>query len=213
LRLLDAVTTRWADTVWPNGRPKLLTDLEVFHLRHRDQGWGSFLYYPGPRTAALIRLSQWCQRHRLRPLAYLLVMINDLTAGVWVGPRVRIGRGLFLGHSRGLVVNPNVVIGDFCSIAQQVTLGGPSTTVGHFAEINAGAIVISTETRPVRVGDFAVVGAGSVVTRDVPPFAVVVGVPARTLRQLSLEEWLSERPWYERWRADGTLEAYVAGAR
>jgi acetyltransferase-like isoleucine patch superfamily enzyme len=34
----------------------------------------------------------------------------------------------------------------------------------------------------VRIGDQAVVGAGSVVTRDIPPFAIAVGAPARVIR-------------------------------
>jgi UDP-2-acetamido-3-amino-2,3-dideoxy-glucuronate N-acetyltransferase len=49
------------------------------------------------------------------------------------------------------------------------------TTVGRRASIGTGAIVLGG----VRIGDGALVGAGAVVTRDVPPGATVVGSPAR----------------------------------
>lgn len=53
-----------------------------------------------------------------------------------------------------------------------------AAVIGHDVWLGAGAIVL----RGVTVGDGAVVGAGSVVTRDVPPYAVVAGAPAKVLR-------------------------------
>jgi UDP-2-acetamido-3-amino-2,3-dideoxy-glucuronate N-acetyltransferase len=51
------------------------------------------------------------------------------------------------------------------------------TTVEEGATIGAGAVLVA----PVRVGRFAMIGAGAVVTRDVPPHAVVAGNPARVV--------------------------------
>ncbi len=59
---------------------------------------------------------------------------------------------------------------------------GRPVRIGHRAWIGAGAILLPGIT----VGDDAVVGAGAVVTRDVPPGAVVAGNPARVIRQSSL---------------------------
>lgn len=53
-----------------------------------------------------------------------------------------------------------------------------TTVIGNDVWIAHGAVVIAG----VRIGDGAVIGAGAVVTKDVPPFAVVGGVPARILR-------------------------------
>lgn len=51
-------------------------------------------------------------------------------------------------------------------------------TLGHDVWIGHGAVVLPGVT----IGTDAAVGAGSIVTRDVPPFAVVVGNPGRVLR-------------------------------
>ncbi|WP_417228370.1 CatB-related O-acetyltransferase [Amphritea sp.] len=58
------------------------------------------------------------------------------------------------------------------------------TTIGNDVWIGANAIILDG----VNVGDGAIVGAGAVVTKDVPPYAVVTGVPARILRYRFTEE-------------------------
>lgn len=69
------------------------------------------------------------------------------------------------------------------------------TTLGHDVWIGHGAIVKGG----VNIGHGAIVGAGSVVTRDVPPYAVVAGVPARVLRyrfdQTTIDALLASRWW------------------
>jgi acetyltransferase-like isoleucine patch superfamily enzyme len=56
-----------------------------------------------------------------------------------------------------------------------------STVIKKGASIGSGATILCNVT----VGEHAIVGAGSVVTKNVPPFAVVAGNPARTLRLLA----------------------------
>lgn len=95
-------------------------------------------------------------------------------------------------------------IGNFCSIAPFVTIGpgehlvdGVSTSErinsllpGH-RPLNSGIVEIGNDVwigvnavilRNVKVGDGAIVAAGAVVTKDVPPYAIVGGVPARIIR-------------------------------
>ncbi|WBU62651.1 DapH/DapD/GlmU-related protein [Paracoccus aerodenitrificans] len=77
------------------------------------------------------------------------------------------------------------------------------TRIGHDVWIGHGASVISG----VRIGDGAVIGANAVVTKDVPPYAVVGGVPAKIIRyrfpeeiigRLLASEWWSYAPWQMR---------------
>jgi acetyltransferase-like isoleucine patch superfamily enzyme len=59
------------------------------------------------------------------------------------------------------------------------------TKVGKFASIGTNATIVAG----VRIGEHAVVGAGAVVTKNVPAYSIVAGNPAKVLRQFaSLEE-------------------------
>lgn len=71
--------------------------------------------------------------------------LNDFLHGVWIGPRVNAGKGLSLGHPRGIVINPTTTIGNYCTIINQVTLGGPEVTLEDFVEIGAGAKLLVSE--------------------------------------------------------------------
>jgi virginiamycin A acetyltransferase len=74
------------------------------------------------------------------------------------------------------------------------------TVIGNDCWIGAHAVIMGGVT----VGDGAIVGAGAVVTRDVPPYAIVAGVPARLIRYRFSEEviqQLLELRWWQYTRA------------
>lgn len=111
-----------------------------------------------------------------------------IDAGVVIGPRCKIQNNALI--YRGAVLEEGVFIGPGAIITNDRwpraigfdnELIGPDdwtlaeTTIAMGASIGAGAIVIGG----VRIGAYAMVGAGSVVTHDVAPFATVKGVPAR----------------------------------
>lgn len=126
-------------------------------------------------------------------------VINNGVGAVSVGANARVGIG-------SVVIGP-VSIGNEVIIAQHVVMSGlnhsyedvetpirkqPVTTAPVVIEeacwIGANAVV----TAGVRVGKHTVVAAGSVVTKDVPPYSVVVGNPARIIKQYDFEkkEWV-----------------------
>lgn len=73
---------------------------------------------------------------------------------------------------------------------------GGNNTIGNDVWVGAGAIVL----RGVNIGDGAVVGAGSIVTKDVPPYAIVAGNPARVVRMRFGDETivaLLELKWWD----------------
>lgn len=95
-----------------------------------------------------------------------------ICAGAAVSNNVRFGRHVHLNPN--VTVGHDAVLGDFVSINPAATISGevevlPQTLIG------AGAIVL----QGLSVGQGALVGAGAVVTKDVPPLAVAVGVPGR----------------------------------
>ena len=110
----------------------------------------------------------------------------------WRGATISIGDGTYLNRNAEVVAAGSVRIGRDCKIARDViimdtdqhALPGSDLVVrpveiGDRVWIGARAIVL----KGVRIGHDAVVAAGAIVTRDVPPHSVVAGNPARVLRQ------------------------------
>ncbi len=171
-------------------------DVRIFSEKHADQGWVKFFYYPEIRCVLIFRLSQWCFAHRLKVVAYFLTNLNDFLHGVWIGPKVSAAAGLFLGHPRGIVINPGTKIGRYCTIINQVTIGGPSVTIGDYVEIGAGAKVISSSERAVEIGAHSIIGAGAVVVTSCAPCSVLAGVPAKVVKTKDMVLWRARHPYY-----------------
>jgi UDP-2-acetamido-3-amino-2,3-dideoxy-glucuronate N-acetyltransferase len=125
--------------------------------------------------------------------------------GARIGSRCSLGQNVFVGNK--VVVGNNVKIQNNVSVYDDVTLEddvfcGPSMVFTNVYNPRS-AIVRKTEYRPtlvkrgatlganctivcgVTIGQYAFVGAGAVVTTDVPDFALVVGVPARQIGWMS----------------------------
>lgn len=91
-----------------------------------------------------------------------------------IGHGTRIGPGLMLPHPKGIVLGPQVQIGDGVMLYHGVTIGGNvgqhgTATIGSRVVIWPGAMVVGTIT----VGDGATIGAGTFVDVDVPAGATV----------------------------------------
>jgi serine O-acetyltransferase len=106
---------------------------------------------------------------------------------VSIHPSATIGSGLFIDHGTGITIGEGVVIGEGVSMLQEVTLGGLPEgeagvpRIGRGVLLAAGATVLGN----IEIGDFAKVGAGSLVLASVPSGYTAVGVPARLVRHTS----------------------------
>jgi bifunctional UDP-N-acetylglucosamine pyrophosphorylase/glucosamine-1-phosphate N-acetyltransferase len=120
-----------------------------------------------------------------------------LRGGCEIGPRVHIGNFAELKNARlaaGVKVGHFSYLGD-AAVGAEANIGAGTVTANfdgerkHGTEIGAGAFIGSDTIlrAPVRVGDRARTGAGSVVTKDVADGATVVGVPARMVRRAVVE--------------------------
>lgn len=86
-------------------------------------------------------------------------------------PGMSVGNDVYFAHrGLGVVINPGVVIGNRVKIGCNVVIGGRNgitevPIIEDDVQIGAGAIIIG----PVRVGARAIIGAGAIVVKDVPP--------------------------------------------
>jgi serine O-acetyltransferase len=140
------------------------------------------LCYPGVHALALHRLGNRFWRAGWLSTARFVSHVSRFITGIEIHPAARLGRGLFIDHGMGIVIGETAEVGNNVSLLQGVTLGGTSTrrekrhpTLLDNVTVGAGAKIIGAIT----IGENSRVGAGSVVVRDVPPNAVVVGVPGR----------------------------------
>jgi serine O-acetyltransferase len=140
------------------------------------------LCYPGVHALALHRLAHWFWRRGLVTPARCVSHVSRFLTGIEIHPAARLGPGLFIDHGMGVVIGETAEVGENVTLLQGVTLGGTSLkrekrhpTLGDRVVVGAGAKVIGA----IAIGEGSRIGAGSVVVRDVPPNAVVVGVPGR----------------------------------
>ena len=114
-------------------------------------------------------------------LALLLQSASSEQLQVSIHPSASIGTSVFLDHATGIIVGSSVSIGDEVTILQNVTVGRKQAEPGHAPRIGRGVLLSAGATilGDVSIGDFAKIGAGSVVTHDVPAGCTAVGVPAR----------------------------------
>ena len=138
----------------------------------------------------------------IKPIIHKTAFVHK-TASV-IG-NVIIGKDVYIGD-RVIIIDRlsdkgNIIIGDRASISSGVTLVSSSSpnnsritpyvktsygriVIGNDAWLGTGSIILPN----VSIGECAVVGAGAVVTRDVAPFTIVAGVPAKKVGEVKMDE-------------------------
>ena len=143
------------------------------------------LLYSGYKAVRRHRRAHWFFNHNMKFIARYLSQRNRHKSGIEIHPAAQLGKGVFIDHGMGVVIGETTVVGDNCTIYQNVTLGGTGKdlgkrhpTLGNNVLVGSGAKVLG----PFTVGDNARIAAGAVVLREVPANATAVGVPARIVK-------------------------------
>lgn len=144
-----------------------------------------FFLYSGFKAVKAHRKAHWFYNHNHKFIARWISQRSRHKTGIEIHPAAKIGKGLFIDHGMGVVIGETTVIGDNCTIYQNVTLGGTGKdtgkrhpTLGNNVLVGSGAKVLG----PFKVGDNARIAAGAVVLSEVPANATAVGVPARIVK-------------------------------
>ena len=139
-----------------------------------------WLTYSGVKALSWHRVAHFFHKIKFRLLARMLSQWAKFLTGIEIHPAAKISGGVFIDHGAGVVIGDTAEIEEDVVIYQGVTLGGTGKekgkrhpTIKKGAMISAGAKVLGGFT----VGEYAKIGAGAVVLKEVPPYATVVGVP------------------------------------
>ncbi len=166
----------------------LIRDLEAA-IRHDPAAQSRIevlLAYPGVHALALHRIAHALWKRGYRLSARVFSHFARQLTGVEIHPGAQIADGVFIDHGMGVVIGETAIVEDGCILYKGVVLGGTSlerrTRHPHLHRnvvVGSNACVLGS----IQVGEGARIGSGSVVIKDVPPGATVVGVPGRIVRE------------------------------
>lgn len=146
------------------------------------------LTYAGLWAIAFHRIAHFIYAMKIPFVPRLISQTSRFLTGIEIHPGARIGRGFFIDHGNGVVIGETAEIGDNVLMFHQVTLGNADfkstgkrhPTIGNNVIMGAGAKILG----PITVGSFSQIGAGTIVTKDIPTHSVVVGNPGRVIKTL-----------------------------
>ncbi len=150
--------------------------------RNKFEIW---LTYSGVHALSWHRVAHFFYKIHFKLLARILSQMAKFFTGIEIHPAAKIAGGVFIDHGAGVVIGETAEIEEDVVIYQGVTLGGTGKekgkrhpTIKRGVMISSGAKILGGFT----VGEYARIGAGAVVLKEVPPYATVVGVPGLVVR-------------------------------
>jgi serine O-acetyltransferase len=149
------------------------------------------LCYPGLHALWIFRIAHWFWVRDFFLLGRFISHVGRFLTGIEILHGAKIGRRFFIDHGMGVVIGETAEIGDNVTLYHGVTLGGVTwdkvkrhPTLEDNVVVGSGAKVLG----PFTVGRGARIGSNSVVVKEVPANATVVGIPGRAVMAQQKEE-------------------------
>lgn len=191
-------------------RELIQSDLERFYQTYRLRGqaysrWKivleSFFFKAGFQAVFLYRISHRLHQWGLTYLAWFIARLNIFLTGAEIEFNAEIGPGLFISHPVGIVIGRGTVIGRNATLFQGVSFGVKGwhpddirkfPKAGDHCFFFAHAVVLGGVT----LGDYCLVAANAVVTKDLAEGSLARGVPAESFPHRGKEiisSWFEEK--------------------
>ena len=202
---------------------ELLTDEDVFCIRRDlqavatrspsvEHAMDAILFHNGFHALCCYRVGHRLWKANRTGLAYYMQSIVSRKYSADIHPACTMGHSIYLRMGAGVVIGETAVVGNDVSILEGVTLGGTGKESGdRHPKVSNGVIIKDggTVLGNIPVGEGSIVQAKSIVTKPVPPLAIMEGVPAkitayRTLVEAEFSDDALERhlqvKYFDRWR-------------
>lgn len=134
----------------------------------------------GPFASPLL----WFRLCQYKGLFYFIskfiYRLTSIIHNVYIPSSTKIGYGFYIGHGICIVINEGTIIGNNVNISQFLNIGTNHNTPAKIADnvyVGPGVCIVED----VEIGDSSTIGAGAVVTKDIPANATAVGVPAKVI--------------------------------
>lgn len=171
----------------------IVSDLARYKVTDQRSYLAMLIICPGTLAGIVYRIGHWMWTYEgrfwqvvwlWRPFYIVIKRLTEIVTGITLQPQATIGEGLYIGHGGSVYVGGTVIMGNYCNLSHEVTIGVAGRgekrgmpVIGDRVYIAPGAKLFGK----IEVGSDVAIGANAVVTKSIPDRAVAVGVPARVI--------------------------------
>ncbi len=147
--------------------------------------------YPGVKAVFFHHLANKIWKYKFYLVASIISQFSRFLTGIEIHPGAKIGKNLFIDHGMGVVIGESSIIGDNVTLYHGVTLGGISPAENSKDQRNSKRhptlldnVIVGSSAQvlgPITVGEGSRIGANTVILKDVPANATMVGNPAKNI--------------------------------
>lgn len=130
-----------------------------------------------------LRLSS-CKNGILSFIAKCIKHFLSTLYGIQIPTCTKIGKGFRINHGVGIIINQNAIIGNYVTIHQLTTIGSWVKNQAAQIEDNVTIDPNTCIVDDVKIGKNSIIGAGSVVIKNIPNDSIAAGNPAKVIRTL-----------------------------
>lgn len=143
-----------------------------------------FIKNTGYRFIVLYRKMEYSKCKILSIVYKIILKKMKIKYGLRISNSTQIGEEFHIVHTGGIIINENTVIGENFKIRQNTTIGTDGISskcpiIGNNVNVGAHVCIIGN----IRIGNNVIIGAGSIVVKDVPDDVIIVGNPARVIKK------------------------------